>query len=78
MRAVTVKGINDNIKLEFGSDVEIIYEIMQRGKAIDAITFELELSGKELVEFINEFNLNEKVDTQINEENKYIITAYDW
>ena len=78
MRSVTVIGLEDGLKFSLGSDVEIIYDIMQNGKAIDAITYELQMTGKKLLSFIDKFHLNNKINGSIKESNHYILTAYDW
>ena len=78
MRSVSVKGLDDDLKFSLGSDVEVIYHIMQNGKAIDSITYELQINGKDLISFISKFNLKNKVDVTINENNNYLLTAYDW
>jgi len=79
MREVFVKGIDDSLKFSLGSDVSVICEIMDIGKAIDQITFEYEFKGNEFIKFIKKFNLEEKIkDIIINENNRYLVTAYDW
>lgn len=78
MRKVVAKCKTNNMSFDLSRDVEIICEVMERGRAIDAITFELELNGKELISFIKEFKLEGNIKVSINENDEYILIAYDW
>ena len=78
MRYTLVKGVKDSIRLDLGSDVSIICKVMDIGKALDALTFEVTLNGSELREFLRSFKLTEALKADIKKENLYIITAYDW
>lgn len=79
MRTTFVKGLNDGLDLELGSNVSIIVEVMEIGRALDAITFEVELTGKELIKFLKKFGLETISGAEnIKGENKYKVTAFDW
>ena len=78
MRSTIVKGKNDGIRIELGSDVDIICHVMDIGKCIDYLIYEVELNGQELIAFLEKFNLADKYKTLINVEFSYFVTAYDW
>lgn len=78
MRSTIVKGKNDGIRIELGSDVDIICHVMDIGKCLDYLIYEVELNGQELIAFLEKFNLADKYKTLINVEFSYFVTAYDW
>lgn len=78
MRSTIVKGKNDGIRIELGSDVDIICQVMDIGKCLDYLIYEVELNGQELIAFLEKFNLADKYKTLINVEFSYFVTAYDW
>ena len=78
MRKVIFKGLNDKLFGDLSYDVDVICHVMSIGKALDQITFEAEILGSELINIIKKFKLDKSLIKQINPENKYILTAYDW
>ena len=78
MRSTIVKGKNDGIRIELGSDVDIICHVMDIGKCLDYLIYEVELNGQELIAFLEKFNLADKYKTLINVEFSFFVTAYDW
>lgn len=71
MRSTIVKGKNDGIRIELGSDVDIICHVMDIGKCLDYLIYEVELNGQELIAFLEKFNLADKYKTLINVEFSY-------
>lgn len=78
MRYTFVKGIDDGLEIDLGTNVSIICAVMEIGKALDAITFEAEMNGSELLAFMNKFSVGKDFWDKIKEENRYIVTAFDW
>lgn len=78
MRSTIVKGKNDGIRIELGSDVDIICHVMDIGKCLDYLIYEVELNGQELIAFLEKFKLADKYKTLINVKFSYFVTAYDW
>jgi hypothetical protein len=78
MRKVTVLGLDDNLKADLGRNVELVAAVIEIGKAIDAITFEKQLTGKELKQFILQQNANLAILENIVDNYRYLLTAYDW
>ena len=78
MRSTIIRGKNDGLRIELGSDVDIICHVMDIGKCIDYLIYEVELNGQELIAFLEKFNLADKYKTLINVEFSYFVTAYDW
>ena len=76
MRTVIVRDLVSNTNFTLSYDVSVICEVMERGKAIDEITHELKVNGKELLEFIREMKIENT--TNINESSEYEIVAFDW
>ena len=76
MRKVIVRDLVSNTNFTLSYDVSVICEVMERGKAIDEITYELKVNGKELLEFIREMKIENT--TNINESSEYEIVAFDW
>ncbi len=79
MRETFIKGLNDDFDLSLGSNTDLVFAVMQIGKAEDAITFSVEMNGAELKEFIEKHARKyiEYIDN-IKLDNRYKITAYDW
>jgi hypothetical protein len=78
MRSTTVTGINDNFYLNLGSDTSIIGEVIERGRCVDYLIYELELNGEELLAFLAEFHIEIDNEIKVFAENKYILKSYDW
>lgn len=78
MRSTIVKGKNDGIRIDLGSDVDIICHVMNIGKCLDYLIYEVELNGQELIAFLDKFKLADKYKTLINVKFSYVVTAYDW
>ena len=78
MRSTIIRGKNDGLRIELGSDVDIICHVMDIGKCIDYLIYEVELNGQELIAFLEKFKLADKYKTLINVEFSYFVTAYDW
>ena len=76
MRKVTVKDLQGDINITLSREVEIIYSVMQMGKAVDAITYEATLNGVQLKEFLQSQKLT--VPFCIVDTHQYLLTAYDW
>ena len=88
MRYTIVKGIDDGLKIDLGGSVSIISAVMEIGRSKDYLTYEAEMTGAELLEFLGKFSvgiardISERVHKKLTEgivkENRYTITAYDW
>ena len=78
MRSTIIKGVTDNLYANLGSNVDIIGEVIEKGRATDYLIYELELDGAELLEFLAKFRAGDDFAADINLENRYILTSYDW
>jgi len=78
MRKTTVTGLDDNVKLDLGSDTSPLGEVMEIGRAVDSLTYEAEMSGEQLIAFLKKFHLYEKHGDKVILKNRYLLTAYDW
>ena len=75
MRYTTVKGLQDSVNITIYGNVGLIGRVMELGKQVGALTYEVELSGAEIKEKI--FLADEYKD-QLHPEHRYLITSYDW
>ena len=78
MRKTTIKCLNDNMTFDLGREVEPICAVINIGKALDSITYEVTLTGVKLKEFIIDNKLAKSFLNQIIDDNIYVVTAYDW
>lgn len=78
MRSTIIRGKNDGLRIELGSDVDIICYVIDIGKCLDYLIYEVELNGQELIAFLDKFKLSDKYKMLINVEFSYVVTAYDW
>ena len=78
MRTTFIKGLDDGLQFELGSAVEIICAVMEIGYAEDAITYYANMTGAELIAFLKEHAPRQEIIEQINPNNNYKITAFDW
>jgi hypothetical protein len=77
MRCVFIRCLNESLRIELGSDVGIIAKVIEIGRCRDFLIYEARLNGKELLEFLDEFNLRSKYEHLINSAYNYEIVAYD-
>jgi hypothetical protein len=78
MRSTTIKGLDDGIYINLGGNTDIIEAVMNAGKAVDYLIYELTLTGAELLEFLAKFCVDSELTAKINAENRYNIKSYDW
>ncbi len=79
MRNTTIKGLTDEFSDDLGSSVDYVAKVIEIGKCVDYLIYEVQLSGKELKEFYSSVGLdNTQSIEKIIDENEYIIRAYDW
>lgn len=78
MRSTIVTGLDDNVYLNLGGDTSIIGEVIELGKCVDYLVYELEINGEELTKFLAKFHIDAEEEIKISENNKYIIKSYDW
>lgn len=78
MRSTTVKGLDDGVYINLGANTDIIEAVMNAGSAVDYLIYELQLTGAELLEFLEEFRIDEELTAEIKAENRYNLTSYDW
>ena len=75
MRYTTIVGTQDQVNITIYGNVSLICRVMELGKCVGALTYEVELSGAEILEKIS---LRDEYKAQLNPANRYLITAYDW
>ena len=80
-REAYVKGLSDDYKLFLGYGVDIVCAVMKlpQCEKIDGIDYAAEVSGKELIAFIEKHARDQIFHiSEIQEDKRYLITANDW
>ena len=75
MRKTIIKGIDTDYRIEFIGDVDLICAVKEISTGGDEIAYEAELTGEELLKFLNGLKLTAE---GIQPDKNYIIRAYDW
>jgi len=78
MRETTVRGIDDDVRLDLGSDVGIVAAVIEVADAADGLIYKATLTGGELIALIKKEWRAWQPPCEIKENNRYEITAYDW
>ena len=78
MRSTTVKGLDDGVRIELGGNTDIIEAVMDAGKGVDYLIYELTLTGAELLAFLAPFRIDGKLTAEIKADNRYTVRSYDW
>ena len=80
MRDAFFEDLDSDFKYKFGPNTFIIEAVMRHKEANgDGISFEVKLSGAELIEFIKESApTHQGVIPQIKEDGHYLLTGWDW
>ncbi len=76
MRSAFITG--DGYLLELGCDIDIVYDALHhpKARAVDAITTEAKLTGKEVKEFLVEHKI--PVPEEIKDDDEYVLHGCDW
>ena len=80
MRDAFFEDLETKFKYKFGPNTFIIEAIAHHKNALgDGISYEVKLSGAELIEFIKKHAPgHEEIIHQIREDGHYLLTGWDW
>lgn len=78
MRTTTVKGLDDSVYINLGGNTDIIEAVMNEGRAVDYLVYELQLTGDDLLSFLAGYPIDAKLFGAIKAGNRYTVTSYDW
>lgn len=78
MRAVTVKGQEDTLRVQLSADVSLIADIMERGRYVGELTYELDVSGEELLALVARYGQSAPFAADVCPHRRYTLRAYDW
>ncbi len=78
MRETILKRYSTGETLSLGGDVGLIGEVMEKGKGIDYLIYQLEILGKDLVTLLKKHTVKNIDISKIIEDERYILTSYDW
>ena len=80
MRSIFAKSLHDGKLIEMGRDTSPICEIMEIGKCTGELEYETQMTGKQLVEFVqkHKYAIDQSVVEQIDLQQNYRVVAWDW
>ena len=80
MRSIFAKSLHDGKLIEMGRDTSPICEIMEIGKYTGELQYEIEMTGKQLAEFVqkHKYAIDQSVVEQIDLQQNYRVIAWDW
>lgn len=81
MREAYFVEVDGDFKYSFGSDISIIAAVIKHknSKCFDYLEYKVQLTGKELIRFINKSAKEHiKVIENIDKNKNYILVALDW
>ena len=76
MRACLLKNTKSGEKWELGADTGLIGRVMEAGRYIPDLTYEVALTGEEMREFLSEFPRAKSIP--FDRDAEYVLTAWDW
>ena len=78
MRETILKGVEDNIRINLGSDVMIVAAVQEVVTARDYLVYEARLTGNEVLQLMNDARRPDIFDDgEIVGDHHYILTAYN-
>lgn len=77
MRMTIIEGVEDNIRINLGSDVMLVASVMEVGKAKDYLVYEARLTGEEVLQLMRKTRNPGILDGDIVKDHHYILTAFD-
>ena len=80
MRKIFAKSLQSDKLIEMGRDTSPICEIMDIGKYTGELQYETEMTGAQLVEFVQKHKgaIDQSVVEQIDLGQNYRVVAWDW
>lgn len=79
MRKLYCKNLKNNITIDLGSNIDAISKVIEVGNYIPDLIYEILLNGKELKRFLVNFKLDKYINfSDVDDNDMFIITAYDW
>ena len=78
MRSTTLRGLDDELRYDFGGDVGLIYAVMEIGVGAGALICKAKFKGVDLVKFLKKHAPRCEIIEKINPEYDYELTSYDW
>ena len=78
MRETTIKGVEDGFNHTIYGWVSLIDAVMRMGKAVDDITYKVQVTGEQLLQILKEAREGGSWEKDIAKDHHYILTAYDW
>ena len=82
MRGTILEGVEDDIRINLGSDIMLVGAVIEIGKALDYLVYEAKLTGEEVLNLINDVNFNgvnrpRGLENVLVKDHHYVLTAYD-
>ena len=77
MRVSVINGIEDKLHIEIPASVQLFCIISNIGKPLNPLTYVAELTGKEVLDVLNEARFPNVAHYGIKENNHYEVIVYD-
>lgn len=77
MRMTIIEGVEENFRMNLGSDVMIVATVLEMGKAIDYLVYEARLTGEQVLELLSKARQPHLLDDVIIKDHHYVLRAYD-
>ena len=77
MRETIIESVEENWRMNLGSDVGLVRAVLKMGKAIDYLVYEARLTGEETLELLSMAHFTDLSDVEIKKDHHYILTAFD-
>ncbi len=75
MRQVSIKGLEDGVCKDLGSDVGLLSDVMDKGVGVDYLIYKWTADGKTVKAFLKAHHIDAEY---LSDEKRYELTAYDW
>ncbi len=77
MRVAVINGIDDKLHIEIPHSINFFCIISRIGKAKNPLTYAAELTGKELLDVLDEARIPNETGFGIRENNRYEVVVFD-
>ena len=78
MRYTLIKSKSTAESFDLGGDVGIICDVMEMGKYVCDLVYEVDMSGEELIAFLKKHRVSTDIIEKITVSDNYTVSAFDW
>lgn len=77
MRSTIIESVEENWRMDLGSDAVLVATVLEMGNAIDYLVYEARLTGKEVLQLLSKTRYPHALDDTLVMEHHYVVRAYD-